>query len=685
MANVSAADMFASKGCEHACSNIQEKPTKTKNATASLIGSAIAAGSVILATQLRAEAQEAEQETSELELSNLSPDVMVGKTLPTPASFNIDTILGSVIEGDSTNIEVATLGNPPLANTNTINNAGEVTQFPSENGFPNGAITEAFGVSDPSQTTNEIGNTPQQDNVPETIPAKTAGGNIILAGENGSDGADGTNGRDGINGENGLNGRDGLDGTDGQDGTNGQDGVDGQNGTDGQDGLSVFVIDPATLENPETIPALNALGITVNQGPAGFGYVTADASQIASIAPLLEQIALEQIIAIEGTPDNDVLQGNNRDNIIDGQAGDDILIGGAGADTLNGGSGVDTADYSSSAEGIEINLGQNTARGGDSEGDLLQEIENISGSHFFDTLSGDNGANALFGNDGDDTLFGDAGNDRLQGGQGADVIDGGAGIDLADYSTSSAGVNISLLFDTAEDGDAEGDELDNIENLNGSRFFDTLEGDNQNNRLGGLSGDDELFGEGGNDTLLGGSGADFLDGGDGIDTSDYTASSEGVLVNLETGEARFGQAEGDEFFSIENLAGSAFDDTLTGDAGANRITGRAGNDILFGNEGNDTLIGSEGDDILNGGAGNDVFSFGDETGADIIQDFEAGLGRTDRVDLRSLDNTLFDDFDDIQSALTDTQDGAVLSFTDGEVLFENVQVSEFVADDFILA
>ena len=61
-----------------------------------------------------------------------------------------------------------------------------------------------------------------------------------------------------------------------------------------------------------------------------------------------------------------------------------------------------------------------------------------------------------------------------------------------------------------------------------------------------------------------------------------------------------GGAGSDTLISIENLTGSAFNDTLTGDASDNVISGRAGND---------TLNGGGGDDTLDGGAGTDTASY----------------------------------------------------------------------------
>ncbi len=66
-----------------------------------------------------------------------------------------------------------------------------------------------------------------------------------------------------------------------------------------------------------------------------------------------------------------------------------------------------------------------------------------------------------------------AGNDKLSGGSGADILNGGLGNDTAYYETSDAGVFISLYNDAAAGGDAEGDDLNDIENVTGSALATT--------------------------------------------------------------------------------------------------------------------------------------------------------------------------------------------------------------------
>ena len=124
---------------------------------------------------------------------------------------------------------------------------------------------------------------------------------------------------------------------------------------------------------------------------------------------------------------------------------------------------------------------------------------------------------------------------------------------------------------------------------------------------------------------MGGAGADTLKGGDGEDTITYKYSPAGVTINLNSGTASGGHAEGDTLGEmLENVIGSDHDDTITGTDDVN-----VGNK-LWGGDGNDTLSGREGEDTLNGGAGDDSLDGGDEDdileggpGADMLT---GGLG-----------------------------------------------------------
>jgi Ca2+-binding RTX toxin-like protein len=223
-----------------------------------------------------------------------------------------------------------------------------------------------------------------------------------------------------------------------------------------------------------------------------------------------------------------------------------------------------------------------------------------------DRLTGGALADFLYGGAGRDVLDGGDDNDLLDGGADADQLIGGAGIDTASYETSTSGVNVNLATGRGAGGDAEGDQLMGIEDVTGSAFDDTLTGNAGDNGLSGGGGADSLLGGGGDDRLAGGAGGDFLDGGAGMDTLDYRDSRDGISVNLLAGIASGGDAAGDTFTNVENVAGSRQDDRIAGDAAANVLSGDFGDDKISGGDGDDTLRGGFGNDTLEGGAGADV-------------------------------------------------------------------------------
>jgi Ca2+-binding RTX toxin-like protein len=343
-----------------------------------------------------------------------------------------------------------------------------------------------------------------------------------------------------------------------------------------------------------------------------------------------------------GLVGNDTLKGGGGADILAGSSGNDTVGGGGGGDDLLGGEGSDTAAYEESPAGVTVSLSAGTASGGDATGDVLNSIENLTGSAHADWLEGDDGANVLKGLDGLDTLkgFGGADNlyggdhdDTVKGGGGADVLDGGSGVDTADYSGSDDRVFVSLIDNTGWGGDADGDTFSRIENLIGSNYGDDLEGDGGTNVLDGASGDDELEGRGGADTLNGGSGGD---------TASYFSSLAGVRVSLMNDTADGGDAAGDELNSIENLTGSTYADTLWGDNNANVLTGAGGNDLLIGYGGDDGLMGGADSETLMGMDGVDILKgFG---GADTLM---GGVGGDTMLGGRDDDTYFVDDSADV--------------------------------------
>jgi Ca2+-binding RTX toxin-like protein len=234
-----------------------------------------------------------------------------------------------------------------------------------------------------------------------------------------------------------------------------------------------------------------------------------------------------------------------------------------------------------------------------------------NGSAGDETLTGGDGWNLIAGRGGNDTIYGGTGDDYLVGGTGADEIHGGGGHDRAIYSSANAGVNVSLENGVVgSGGEAEGDRLYDIDDLDGTYFDDSLTGNDLHNEILASAGDDHIYGKGGDDLLWGGAGADVIDGGDGYDTVTYMGPDSGVTVSLATGVVSGGEAEGDKLFNIEALKGSFYDDRLTGDAANNGIDGGYGNDTIDAGAGNDTIdSGWGGADLIDGGAGDDTVSY----------------------------------------------------------------------------
>ena len=235
-----------------------------------------------------------------------------------------------------------------------------------------------------------------------------------------------------------------------------------------------------------------------------------------------------------------------------------------------------------------------------------------------DTLSGNGGNDVLLGGAGNDSLSGGDDNDLLVGGAGVDYLDGGNGVDTVSYADDTAGV-VVRLWKTGKGGTAEGDTYKNIENIIGGKGADILEVEAWRGVLEGGPGADKLYGRNGSRT-----------------TASYRSSSTGVEVNLVTGKARGGDAEGDSLFDITSLVGSEHNDILTGWECNTQLTGLGGDDVLIMpysyNGGDGELNGGKGNDYLYGSIGNDKYFFSIGDGADTIIDSNGQTGQVQTTD-----------------------------------------------------
>ncbi|MEN2991878.1 calcium-binding protein, partial [Tistrella sp. BH-R2-4] len=394
------------------------------------------------------------------------------------------------------------------------------------------------------------------------VPLKSTGPDAVTAPTN-----------DVLRGTSGNNYMDGGGGADNIQGRQGDDYLIGRGGAASYDGGTGIDTIDYDIANPDQ---------------AG-GGVSVDLGQRKGLGGTAAGHVYAAIESVVGTIFADHLVGDSADN---------YLLGGLGADHLTGGGGIDTATYRPDSAAVTIDLARGTGSGGEAAGDILNTIENLTGTDQNDTLLGDGQTNVLNGGRGNDRLFGRAGDDVLVGGLGIDLLDGGDGQDSVSYGQSSAAVSVDLTLGTGSGGDAAGDRFASIENVIGSAFADRLTGDDRANVLNGAGGRDYLDGGDGDDLLTGGAHGDQLIGGAGTDAAYYGGSSARVVIDLAAGTASGGDAEGDTLTGIEGIIGSGQGDILTGDGNNNSLIGEAGNDILTGGAGADYLDGGDGYDIV---------------------------------------------------------------------------------------
>jgi Ca2+-binding RTX toxin-like protein len=360
----------------------------------------------------------------------------------------------------------------------------------------------------------------------------------------------------------------------------------------------------------------------------------------------------------DGTPGDDYLIGTNADDTINGFGGNDVAVGEEGNDTIDGGD----------------------------DHDLLN------------------------GQQGDDSIYGGSGDDLIRPGTGSDYVDGGAGNDRVSYASVGTdlvtGVTVSLgLQGTWQDTGGGGvDYLVGFEHLTGTRYDDTLSGDDNDNWLWGgfdpstgIAGDDTISGGGGNDLIQIGLGNATVDGGTGSDTLTFLGDDIGVPTGVTFNLSLQGTLQATSFGNVyatnfENLSGTIFADNLGGDGNANVLAGDRGNDYLVGGAGDDTLYGdgqvnvdthdlgysgpivtvadvatsdpaaTDGNDVLEGGVGDDgiyggggidTASYAHASGSVEVFLSNSGNGGSDGADgfdnLFSIENITGSAYDDILS------------------------------------
>ena len=188
---------------------------------------------------------------------------------------------------------------------------------------------------------------------------------------------------------------------------------------------------------------------------------------------------------------------------------------------------------------------------------------------------------------------------------------------------------------TAWNGDAQGDTFSGIENITGSAYHDSLQGEggvnvlrgmNGDDTLNGLGGDDRLEGGAGNDELMGGSGIDIMIGGSGDDTYNVDDALDTVIEYAGQGfdmvrtSVNYALPAGADIEGLvaAGLFGTAAVD-LTGNSSGNYIRGNFGDNRIDGGGGTDEMIGLGGNDLYFVDSVNDSVAESGGQGADEVR------------------------------------------------------------------
>ncbi|WP_423204129.1 calcium-binding protein [Pseudomonas kribbensis] len=222
-------------------------------------------------------------------------------------------------------------------------------------------------------------------------------------------------------------------------------------------------------------------------------------------APVLTGIAAGDIYS-----SIEIFQGTSQaDSFTGSAAAAENFVGGAGADLLTGVGRGDGAWYLTSAGSVQINLLDGTASGGDAQGDVLINIDNLMGSNFNDSLTGNAYSNKLEGG---------AGNDVIYGGDGDDFIYGGTATDTSAFGgLPIRGVQADMLY-----GGNGNDTMRSADDDAGSVLYGESGNDNITVSSAIADGGD------GNDTLTGTGYGYVLQGGAGSDTLNLRGSGDAL-------------------------------------------------------------------------------------------------------------------------------------------------------------
>lgn len=226
----------------------------------------------------------------------------------------------------------------------------------------------------------------------------------------------------------------------------------------------------------------------------------------------------------------------------------------------------------------------------------------------------------LEGGTGSDALLGGPSDDVLVGGPGADLTAGSGGSDSVRYDDGlhDGGVVVSLSGGANDGSPGEGDDVREVELLEGTSGSDFVLGTDGPETFNGGAGDDVAELLGGDDVFLGGEGDDMCvletgddvcDGGAGLaDLAAYRTSAP-LRVTLDGRPDDGPVGATGNVVGVEEVVGGEGPDLIVGGPANEELSGRGGDDTILGGPGDDLIAGDRGADVLGGGDGRDRVAY----------------------------------------------------------------------------
>ncbi|WP_170577838.1 beta strand repeat-containing protein [Ruegeria arenilitoris] len=424
---------------------------------------------------------------------------------------------------------------------------------------------------------------------------------------------------------------------------------------------------------------LNLVGAVLNEGEIRGTVNAIDASDAGTVTIVNDDEGVingdvllsdgDDIFVDLGTTNGDIDGGAGDDVLIAGDA-DNVLTGGLGNDFIDGGDGIDTADFSDLDVAVEVRLdanGNGTATRDTGFNISVTDAVIAAPDQFGSNIADGAGfvEQAVQGN-----LYYNihtnqfpAGEIRGQLSVDSDVTENGirtvslsGGLDAAQEpgplsnseATGEATVVITQNLYTGEVTYSSELSVVGISEAElGTPIPGTVSAIHLHNAPAGVNGPVVQ------DTLV-----------DAGATLDVNATGGTGVIGQDVVENQF---ETDVLQSIENVIGSDDGDVIVGSDLSNVLNGGAGGDLIS---------GEGGDDILIGGLGRDTFSFGEDFGNDVIQDFEIGRDQLQFGDLGP-------DFGGAVNVAQDGNDTLITFGNEGSVRLAGIISADLTEDDFV--